>query len=85
MRQWAPAGLPPQLLQLVRAIEATFAPRLPDNPPRLPAIDATNLTADLAGRNPYSLAIDRTNGKLVIAVPDGAGAYEWRNADGSAL
>jgi len=82
---WAPTGLPKPLLDLARAVEATFAPLRPKNPPRLPQIAAADLTAGLAARHPYAMAIDSTNGKLVISRPDGAGGYEWVNADGSAL
>lgn len=85
MAQWYPTDLPQPILQLVRAIENTFVPRLPKNPVRLPPIAAVDLTADLASRNPYGLAVNSTNGKVVLAVPDGAGAYVWRNADGTAL
>lgn len=83
--KWLPAGLPAWASDLARALDQNFAPLRPARPVRVPAIAAADLTAATAARDPYGLAIDQTNAKLVIAVPDGAGAYEWVNADGSAL
>lgn len=82
---WLPAGLPEPFQRLARALEGHFQPLRPVRPVKLPAIPAADLTATTAARDPYSVAIDKTNDRLVISVPDGAGAYEWVQSDGSAL
>lgn len=81
---WAPAGLSDQLQRLVRAMDGQFAPRIPTTPPRLPRIKAAKLTDDLAERHPSGSAINADTNKQVISVLV-AGAWTWRNSDGSAL
>lgn len=83
--RWVPSGLPAWVADLARAIDGAFVSSRPARPVRVPAIEAAALTPEVAARDPYGLAIDKTNGKLVLARPDGAGGYEWVNADGSAL
>lgn len=82
--KWLPAGLPAWVSDLARALDKQFAPRFPDQPPRLKAFAATDLTAALAERNPYGVAIDSTNNRLVISVLV-AGVWTWRRWDGTAL
>lgn len=83
---WAPAGIPDWAVRLAGAIEKRFAPRFPDRPVRLPGYAQDELTAALAQREPYGLAINTTTGKVVRSALNGGGtAFEWMNADGSAL
>lgn len=72
------------MLDFARAVERQFAPRLPDNPPRLPAIDQADLTTAHAARNPYGVAINADTGALAVSVQV-AGVWTWRKYDGSAL
>lgn len=81
---WYPAGLPDPLVRLCRAMEGQFAPVVPVSPPRLPRIAAASLTDEFADRNPNGTAINADTNKTVNAVLV-AGAWTWRNADGSAL
>lgn len=82
--RWVPAGLPAWVQPLASAMEKQFAPLLPSNPPRVPAIAEAKLTAEHAARNPYGLAVNTDTGALVVSTQV-AGAFAWRNADGSAL
>ena len=82
--RWTPAGLSQPLNDLARAVERQFAPRLPDRPSRLLGVAQAKLTDDLAADNPLALVINTDTNKLAIAVLV-AGAWTWRNYDGSAL
>lgn len=83
---WAPAGLPDWANRLVAAMDKHFAPRIPARPVRVPAVAQSELTDALAQREPWSIAINKTTGKLVRSALNGGGtAFEWKNYDGSAL
>lgn len=84
MSRWAPAGLARQAQDLVQAIDRQFQPLRPVRPVRIPAYDEAQLTADFAAANPYGLAVNKDTGAIVGSVLV-AGAWTWRNADGSAL
>lgn len=81
---WLPAGLPDWVPSLARALDRQFAPRIPDNPVRLPGVAAADLTAALAARHPYGAAINTDTGRPAYSVLV-SGAWAWRYADGSAL
>lgn len=84
MSRWLPQGLPPWVAEFARALEKQFAPRLPLDPARLPAIAQADLTDAHAARNPYGVCINTDKGALAVSVLV-AGVWTWRDWDGTAL
>lgn len=82
--RWVPSSVTGAALELARAIDKQFAPRIPSRPVRLPGLASADLTAAAAGLDPLGAAINLTTSKAVFSVPDGTGGYTWVHADGSA-
>jgi hypothetical protein len=82
--RWVPTTVTGAALDLARAIERQFAPRVPDRPVRLPTRASAELIAASAALDPYGAVINTDTKKLAYSLPDGSGGYAWFHADGSA-